>query len=76
MMGWFSQLVRMREGRPTKAVWKTKAIGKNKRSRLTIEWNDVMALAIMSKNITWQDAEQMAQNRNEWRAFIRESSSV
>lgn len=63
---WFGHLSRMNDDRPVKQIWKA-GVEKNRapgRPRKT--WNDSVATILNNRRLTWREASNMAQNKEQW----------
>lgn len=67
---WFGHVIRMRDERQVKNIWKAKAAKKKKRGRPTKTWNDQITAILKKREIQWNQAENLAKNKKEWAKFV------
>jgi DNA invertase Pin-like site-specific DNA recombinase len=64
----------MKEERPTREIYETRAQGKNKIGRPGLKREDQMRQKAEKGRIQWNEARRLAQDRNSWKRKIREMS--
>lgn len=73
---WFGHMVRMKDNRKVKSVWKMGNDGKRNRGRPTKSWNDEIGGILAKKNMKWKQAERMAKDRKEWKRLVMSFTST
>lgn len=73
---WFGHMVRMKDSRKAKSVWKMGSDGKRSRGRPVKTWNDEIGGVLAKKNMNWKQAEGMAKDRKEWKRLVMSFSST
>ena len=67
---WLGHVLRMSKTRPTHVALRLMPPGKRRRGRPLGTWRRTIEEEIKKAGKTWQEIEQMAQDREEWRGFV------
>lgn len=69
---WWGHLKRLKGDRQVKQIWEAKYIGKKRRGRPRMKWDNEVAKLITHNGLTMKEAETLAGNRKNWRRFVHE----
>ena len=70
VLGWYGHMVRMREERLTKRVWKAEASGARLRGRPEKRWMDGVVRALGVRGLSLEQGRESASDRREWRVIV------
>ena len=73
---WYGHVARMAEERIPKIVMKWKPTGKRRRGRPRLTWRHTIETDLKRLDITWDEAEDLAQHRDEWRRIAALCASM
>lgn len=68
-MNWYGHLIRMKDDRQVKKVWRTKS---GKRGRPQKKWVQIIQEILVEREITRRDANEKAKDGKQWKKFTEE----
>lgn len=70
-LGWWGHLQRLSNTALVKRIWESKPPWKKKRGRPKETWDNTIGKILKKKEKTWTEAKKLAQNRKDWKKFIK-----
>lgn len=67
---WWGHLNRLNQNRQVKKIWGATKIGKKRRGKPRMTWDNEVAKLLREKGITWREAERLSRDRRQWRKLV------